>query len=207
MEETIQAVKSFHEQPDEVKAKYYDRELTSGVAYSSNIDLYRAKAATWHDYLQLWMAPEERAGKLEDIPEIVRKEVVAWDVFATKLAEDVVELLCEGIGLKSTKFKELSCSGLKIIVGNYYPHCPQPDLTLGLAPHTDSGTITVLISNQISGLQVKHGQEWVDVKPLPGAIIINIADLLQIISNGEYNSVQHRVRANSCQEARISVAE
>ncbi|OMO67138.1 Oxoglutarate/iron-dependent dioxygenase [Corchorus olitorius] len=56
-------------------------------------------------------------------------------------------------------------------------------------------------------LQIKHGEDWVDVKPLPRAVIFNIADLLQIISNGEYNSVQHRVRANSCEEARISITE
>ncbi|OMP12297.1 Oxoglutarate/iron-dependent dioxygenase [Corchorus olitorius] len=197
LEKTIQAVKLFHEQPDEVKAKYYGREMTSGFAYSSNVDLYNAKAATWHDYLQLWMAPEEQAAKVEDIPEIVREEAVAWDGFAKKLAEEVMELLCEGIGLESSRFKELSCSSQRLLVGGYYPYCPQPDLTLGLAPHTDSGTITILLTNQISGLQVKHGQEWVDVQPLPGAII----------SNGEYNSLEHRVRANTCQEARISVTE
>ncbi|OMO68394.1 Oxoglutarate/iron-dependent dioxygenase [Corchorus olitorius] len=204
IDETIQAFISFHEQPGEVKAKYYGRENGS---YSSNIDVYHAKAATWHDYLKFWMAPEEQAVKVEDIPEIVRKEAVAWDRFAKKLAEDVMELLCEGIGLETSRFKELSCSGNRLLVGNYYPYCPQPNLTLGLAPHTDAGTITVLISNQVSGLQIKHGEDWVDVKPLPGAVIFNIADLLQIISNGEYNSVQHRVRANSCEEARISITE
>ncbi|OMO82337.1 Oxoglutarate/iron-dependent dioxygenase [Corchorus capsularis] len=207
LEKTIQAVKSFHEQPDEVKTKYYGREMKSGFAYSSNVDLYNAKTATWHDYLHHWMAPEELAAKLEDIPDIMREEAVAWDVFAKRLAEDVMELLCEGIGLESSKFKELSCSCQRLFVGGYYPYCPQPDLTLGLAPHTDSGTITVLLTNQISGLQIKHEEEWVDVKPLPEAVIINIADLLQIISNGEYNSVEHRVRANTCQEARISVTE
>ncbi|OMO68413.1 1-aminocyclopropane-1-carboxylate oxidase 4-like isoform 1 [Corchorus olitorius] len=135
MEETIQAVKSFHEQLDAVKVNYYGREFIGGMAYSSNVDLYRSKAATWHEYLHLWMAPEERAAKVEDIPEIVRKEAVAWDGFATKLAEDVMELLCEGIGLESSRFKDLSCSSLRFILGHYYPYCLQPDVTLGLAYH------------------------------------------------------------------------
>ncbi|XWS59431.1 hypothetical protein CRYUN_Cryun08bG0121200 [Craigia yunnanensis] len=153
------------------------------------------------------MSPKERSAKVEDIPEILRKESLAWDCCANKVAEDVMELLCEGIGLESSKFKDLTLSGERLFVGVYYPYCPQPDLTLGLTPHTDPGTITVLLQNQVSGLQVKHGEEWVDVKPLSGALIINIADLLQIISNGQYNSVQHRVRANSCEEPRISVVE
>ncbi|KAL4354011.1 hypothetical protein GQ457_06G010290 [Hibiscus cannabinus] len=207
LEETIQAVKSFHEQPAETKAKYYSREEMKGMLYASNNDIYRSKAATWHDYLQVWTAPEEQRAKVEDIPEIVRKESVEWDVCAKKVAEDVMELLCEGIGLEPSKFKDLSLSGSRMFVGVYYPYCPQPDLTLGLTSHTDPGVITVLLQNQLPGLQVKHGEDWVDVKPLPGALTINIADLMQIISNGEYNSVQHRVRANSCKEPRISVVE
>ncbi|XP_022745785.1 1-aminocyclopropane-1-carboxylate oxidase homolog 4-like [Durio zibethinus] len=207
LEETIEAVKSFHEQPKEIKAKYYSREERSSMLYSSNNDLYRAKAATWHDYLQIWMSPKEQSAKVEDIPEILRKESLEWDCCAKKVAEDVMELLCEGIGLESSKFKDMTLSGARLFVGIYYPYCPQPNLTLGLTSHTDSTTLTVLLQNQVSGLQVKHGEEWVDVKPLPGALIINIGDLLQIISNGEYNSVQHRARANSCEEPRISVVE
>ncbi|GMJ02899.1 hypothetical protein like AT1G06620 [Hibiscus trionum] len=207
LEETIQAVKSFHEQPAETKAKYYSREEKKGMLYSSNNDLYRSEAATWHDYLQIWTAPEEQRAKVEDIPEILRKQSLLWDVCAKKVGEDVMELLCEGIALESSKFKDLGLSTGRLFAGIYYPYCPQPDLTLGLTSHTDPGGITVLLQNQVPGLQVKHGQHWVDVNPLPGALIINIADLMQILSNAEYNSVQHRVLANSRQHPRISVVE
>ncbi|KAM1010373.1 hypothetical protein ACFX13_009822 [Malus domestica] len=47
--------------------------------------------------------------------------------------------------------------------------------------------------DRIGGLQVKYGDGWVDVKPVPGALVINIGDFLQIVSNGEYRSVDHRV--------------
>ncbi|OMO82318.1 hypothetical protein CCACVL1_11987 [Corchorus capsularis] len=85
MEETIQAFISFHEQPGEVKAKYYDRENGS---YSSNIDVYHAKTATWHDYLKFWMAPEEQAVKVEDIPEILGTNIWltrAWLIIGVDL--------------------------------------------------------------------------------------------------------------------------
>lgn len=62
----------------------------------------------------------------------------------------------------------------------FYPYCPQPDLTVGLADHTDPGVVTLLLKHGAPGLQVKHEGEWVDVKPLPGSVIINIGDFLEV---------------------------
>ncbi|XP_030551555.2 1-aminocyclopropane-1-carboxylate oxidase homolog 5-like [Rhodamnia argentea] len=66
------------------------------------------------------------------------------------------------------------------MAGQYYPCCPQPDLTIGIASHTVPRVITVLLQDLISGLQVKHGNEWADVTPIPGALVVNIGDLLQV---------------------------
>ncbi|KAG5556530.1 hypothetical protein RHGRI_006961 [Rhododendron griersonianum] len=197
LDETIAAIKAFHEQPTEEKSKYYVREEGRGVMYASNNDLYRAKAACWHDSLQVWMSPEP--APVEDIPAACRREVVEWDRHATEVAESVMGLLSEGLGLEAGKFKELSFSGARVLVGHCYPYCPQPDLTVGITSHTDPGVVTVLLQNQVQGLQVKHGGEWVDVKPLEGGLIINI------VSNGEYKSVEHRVLANANPEPRISI--
>ncbi|KAI4357556.1 hypothetical protein L6164_001496 [Bauhinia variegata] len=60
--------------------------------------------------------------------------------------------------------------------------------------------------DDMGGLQVKYKEGWVDLKPVPGAIVINIGDLLQIVSNEEYKSVNHRVLAQSSPEPRISIA-
>uniref|UniRef100_A0A5B7B679 Fe2OG dioxygenase domain-containing protein n=1 Tax=Davidia involucrata TaxID=16924 RepID=A0A5B7B679_DAVIN len=201
----IAAYKAFFEQPTEEKAKHHSREESHGVMYASNNDLYRSKVATWHDTLQIWRAPEP--AKEEDIPAVCRREVVEWDVHAKKLAETLMELLCEGLGLEGGKLKELGYSETRAIVGHCYPYCPQPDLTVGLGAHSDYGVLTVLLQNEVYGLQVKHGDGWVDVKPLPGSLTINVGDTLQIISNGEYKSVEHRVLANSSTEPRISIIE
>jgi isopenicillin N synthase-like dioxygenase len=66
------------------------------------------------------------------------------------------------------------------MAAHYYPYCPQPDLTVGIMSHTDPGVLTVLLQDQIGGLQVKHGEGWVDVKPVPGAIVINVGDIMQV---------------------------
>ncbi|CAA2960345.1 1-aminocyclopropane-1-carboxylate oxidase homolog 4-like [Olea europaea subsp. europaea] len=203
LEDTIAAIKAFHEQPMEIKAKHYLREEGRGVMYASNNDLFRAEAACWHDSLQVWMSPEPP--QVEEIPGICRKEVVEWDKNAKKVADTVTELLSLGLGLEAGKFRDLTFSDTRVFVGHIYPYCPQADLTLGITPHTDPGIVTVLLQNQIQGLQVKHENQWVDVKPVPGGLIVNIGDFLQIVSNGEYKSVQHRVLANSSMESRISI--
>ncbi|KAH7854381.1 hypothetical protein Vadar_013174 [Vaccinium darrowii] len=205
LDKTIESIKSFHEQPQEVKAKHYVRSEQSGVMYASNNDLFRSKAASWHDYVHVWMSPEP--ADVDQIPAACRSEIVAWDKEARRVAETVAELLSEGLGVGAQKLKDAGLLVTKTIAGVYYPFCPQPDMTLGLNHHTDPGVLTVLLENQVVGLQVKHEGEWVDVKPVPGSLIINIGDALQIISNGEYISVEHQVLANSLNEPRISVVK
>lgn len=64
---------------------------------------------------------------------------------------------------------------------NYYPKCPQPDLTLGLSPHSDPGGMTLLFpDHNVCGLQVRRGDDWVTVKPVPNAFIVNLGDQLQV---------------------------
>ena len=180
LNEIIDAIKAFHDQPHEVKAKLYNRDNDKqGVMYQSNYDLYRAKVATWHDSLTIWTAPEEKRGNEEDIPEICKKEMAAWESHSSKVAEILLELLSEGLGVEAERFKKLGFFDARLLVGHCYPYCPQPDLTVGLKPHTDSG-FTVLLQNQVGGLQVKHCDEWVDVEPIPGALTINIGDIIQV---------------------------
>ncbi|XAR64713.1 Deacetoxyvindoline 4-hydroxylase [Bertholletia excelsa] len=205
LNKTLKAVKSFHDLPLEVRSKHYVRQEHKGVAYTSNTDLFRSKAASWHDYVQVWMSPEPV--DTEQIPAACREELLAWDGHATAVAQTVAELLAEGLGLPARRLISEGLLISRLIAGVYYPYCPQPELTLGLNHHTDPGMLTVLLENKVAGLQVKHGGEWVDVKPVPGSLIINIGDSLQIISNGEYRSVEHRVLANSLKEPRISVVE
>ncbi|KAJ3694166.1 hypothetical protein LUZ60_009646 [Juncus effusus] len=93
---------------------------------------------------------------------------------------------------------------------NSYPVCPDPDRTIGLAAHTDSGLLTLLYQNGISGLQVLRPKDdigptrWLTVPVVPNTFIINIGDLMHILSNGRFRSVVHRAVVNRVHH-RISV--
>ncbi|KAF3432124.1 hypothetical protein FNV43_RR26863 [Rhamnella rubrinervis] len=204
LERTVSSIKAFHDQPNEMKAPLYSREPAGSIRYFSNVDLFYTKAASWMD--TLYMKVEPNSQTLKELPEICRKEMVDWHREVKVLVDKLTELMSEGLGLSAEKLKEYTCLEGCTMVGNYYPSCPQPHLTMGNASHTDGGVLTVLIQDQIGGLQVQYGDLWVDVKPVPGAIVINVGDLLQIITNDEYKSGLHRVLANSSGKSRVSVA-
>ncbi|KAL4377360.1 hypothetical protein GQ457_02G030940 [Hibiscus cannabinus] len=204
LDRMIGSIRAFHEQPTDVKAKFYTRDIATGVNFISNVDLFLSKAASWRDTLQIKLAPT--LPELENIPEVCRDEVVEWSLHSETLGERLMGLLSEGLGLDTDRLKNTTCLDARMMVGHYYPRCPQPDLTVGIASHTDPGVLTLLLQDHIGGLQIKHQGEWVDIKPVHGALVINIADILQILSNDEYVSVEHRVLANPSEEARVSIA-
>ncbi|KAJ6772611.1 LEUCOANTHOCYANIDIN DIOXYGENASE-LIKE PROTEIN [Salix koriyanagi] len=89
---------------------------------------------------------------------------------------------------------------------NFYPKCPQPGLTLGLSSHSDPGGMTLLLpDSHVPGLQVRRDENWITVKPVPHAFIVNIGDQIQVLSNATFKSVEHRVMVNSSKE-RLSLA-
>uniref|UniRef100_A0A0E0HNL2 Fe2OG dioxygenase domain-containing protein n=1 Tax=Oryza nivara TaxID=4536 RepID=A0A0E0HNL2_ORYNI len=195
--------------PAAERAAHYGRSVDGGVDYFSNFDLYRSGAASWRDTIEVTFGPSRPdTGR---IPAACRAEVVGWDAHATAVARAVMALLCEGLGLRGETLEEASCLEGRVMVCHYYPVCPEPERTMGIVPHTDPVVLTILAQDGVGGLQVKHTNEdgesyWVDAKPVPGALMINVGDLLQIMSNDKYKSVEHRVVMNSHEEARVSSA-
>ncbi|KAM7260300.1 hypothetical protein ACFE04_016041 [Oxalis oulophora] len=115
-------------------------------------------------------------------------------------------MMAKNLGLYSEKLLSLFEDGNQGIRMNYYPPCPQPDKVIGNNPHSDVCGITLLTqTNEVQGLQIKKDSKWLPVKPIPGAFIVNIGDIIEIMSNGEYKSIEHRAVVNKAKE-RLSIA-
>lgn len=88
---------------------------------------------------------------------------------------------------------------------NYYPPASEPEKTMGVYDHTDSGAVTVLLQDdEVRTLQVFHreSQTWVNVPPVKDTFVINIGDIVQVWSNDRFVAPLHRVLA--CAQERFS---
>ncbi|KAJ3695906.1 hypothetical protein LUZ60_001283 [Juncus effusus] len=154
----------------------------------------------WCDFLfhNVWPLDQVDHRFWPQNPPNYRKVNEEYTKYMVPLVDQIFEYLSTGLGLDKKVLKGVSGGNdLKLLMKiNFYPPCPRPDLTLGVAPHTDMSTLTLLVPNEVQGLQVFKDNHWFDAKYVPNAIIVHIGDQIEILSNGKYKSVLHRTTVN-----------
>lgn len=130
-----------------------------------------------------------------------------------KLACEILELIAQELRIEPrdalSKLLRDEESDLMLRL-NHYPYPPRTDganrsLT-GFGEHTDPQIISVLRSNDTSGLEISaRDASWIPVPPDQDSFFINVGDTLQVLTNGRFRSVKHRVMASGLKEARISM--
>lgn len=191
--------KHFFELPQEEKEKYAKPpQGFEGYGTMLQKDLYGKKC--WNDHLfhLIWPPSKINYQFWPENPPSYRDVNEEYAKYVREVGDKVFRCLSLGLGLEENAMKE-AVGGeelqymLKI---NYYPPCPRPDLALGVSPHTDCSTLTILVPNEVPGLQVLHDERWIDAKYIPNALIVHIGDQIQIASNGKYKSVLHRTKVD-----------
>ncbi|KAL5996035.1 hypothetical protein ACLOJK_026108 [Asimina triloba] len=122
-----------------------------------------------------------------------------------KLCQELLRLIAKSLSLDQDTFNKMFGEAVQAVRMNYYPPCSRPDLVLGLSPHSDGSALTVLQQDTDAvGLQILKDGEWVSVHPITNALVINIGDTLEVLTNGKYQSVEHRAVTNK-EKDRLSV--
>lgn len=99
-----------------------------------------------------------------------------------EMTRELVRGISESLGLEECcleKAADLESSSI-LFAANLYPSCPQPELARGLPSHSDQCLLTILLQNQIAGLQILHHHKWLNVNPIPNSLLVNVADQLEV---------------------------
>ncbi|KAL4565295.1 hypothetical protein LXL04_029383 [Taraxacum kok-saghyz] len=198
--------KFFHERK-EVKEKYANTPKTY-EGYGSRLGVEKGAILDWSDYYYLNYLPHSHT-KWPAHPPSLREVMEEYTKEILRLGEVLLKVFSLNLGVKEDTLQN-AFGGAKdvgaCLRANFYPKCPQPDLTLGLSSHSDPGGMTFLLPDeQVFGLQIRKDNQWVAIRPARDAIIVNIGDQLQVLSNSIYKSVEHRVVANPDKQ-RVSLA-
>ncbi|KAF0898741.1 hypothetical protein E2562_009347 [Oryza meyeriana var. granulata] len=162
----------------------------------------KAEDLDWESTFFVRHLPESNISEIPDLDDDYRRVMKRFAAELEKLAERLLGLLCENLGLEkgylTRAFRGPAGAptfGTKV---SSYPPCPRPDLVKGLRAHTDAGGIILLFQDdRVGGLQLLKDGEWVDVPPMRHSIVVNLGDQLEVITNGRYKSVMHRVVAQT----------
>ncbi|HKA15602.1 MAG TPA: 2OG-Fe(II) oxygenase family protein [Myxococcota bacterium] len=124
-----------------------------------------------------------------------------------QISRGLLRALCASLGLAPDRLDTAFADHTSFQRLNRYLPCPDPAPPaasllpdrgqLAVHHHTDAGALTVLWQDQHAGLQVQRGEQLVLVEPVPGALTVNLGDMLQVWSNDRYRSPVHRVIASS----------
>ena len=125
-----------------------------------------------------------------------------YDVMQSTSLE-VIRLMEIGLGIPSgvmqRKFRTATCSSFRLL---HYPdrsHIIENSKgkqakRIALDDHTDSNFLTLLSTFHYRGLEIlTQDDEWIEIKPFPKGLIVNLGDLCQKMTGGKFKPTRHRV--------------
>jgi isopenicillin N synthase-like dioxygenase len=142
-------------------------------------------------------------------PAAFRTQMEAYRDTMTDLGRELCGLLAASLDLPEAYFEQaLIDPSVNVRLLHYPPQPPRtPKDRLGCGAHTDWGLITILLQDDCGGLEIETGHDqWLRAAPVPGALIVNLGDMVVRLTAGRYASNVHRVINARPERHRYSVA-
>ncbi|XP_023761102.1 protein SRG1 [Lactuca sativa] len=207
LEKMKEETQEFFNLPMEEKKKFW-QDAGDIEGYGQAFVVSEEQKLDWADMFYLVTLPHEmrKPHLFPKLPLPFRDTLEAYSREVKNVTLKTLIFIAKALKMKVEDMKVLFDEGLQSMRMNYYPPCPEPKKVIGLSPHSDQLGITFLLQiNEVEGLQIKKDGIWIPVKPLPNAFIVNLGDIIEIVTNGLYKSIEHRAIVNSEKE-RLSIA-
>lgn len=119
------------------------------------------------------------------------------------LSQVLLSAIARGLELPANWFHgQLTHDPLTLFRIFHYPAAPD---AWGVGEHTDYGLLTLVLQDEVGGLEVKAKEGWIAAPPIPGTFVCNLGDMLDRMTRGNYRSTPHRVKNRSGRD-RLSYA-
>ncbi|KAK7314345.1 hypothetical protein VNO77_32865 [Canavalia gladiata] len=203
MENVKRLINAYYE--ENLKESFYQSEIAKRLEKKHN-----TSDIDWESAFFIWHRPTSNINKIPNLSQELCQTMDQYIEQLVNLAEKLSELMCENLGLEKNYIKDAfsgtngPAMGTKVAK---YPKCPHPELVRGLREHTDAGGIILLLQDdQVPGLEFFKDGKWVEIPPSKNnAIFVNTGDQVEVLSNGLYKSVVHRVMPDK-NGSRLSIA-
>ncbi|MGL5811925.1 MAG: isopenicillin N synthase family dioxygenase [Aeromonas sp.] len=140
------------------------------------------------------------------LPEM-KDALLAWQARLTgitlRLLDAFTEALAQPQGVFDESIRGAPYQHMKLI---HYPGQAEGGSGQGVGAHKDPGYLTLVMQDDQSGLEVEMANGWISAPPLPGALVVNIGELLELASNGYLKATLHRVKSPPPGVSRLSLA-
>ncbi|CAI0442782.1 unnamed protein product [Linum tenue] len=117
-----------------------------------------------------------------------------FEYFVKTVAPLIETLINDALGLPPDLLRQYNSERQWDVMLAYHYFKATETKKVGSHPHKDPNLFTVLLQDDVGGLEFLRGDgEWIPVSPVPHSLIVNVGDVVQVLSNGEFKSVAHRV--------------
>ncbi|PIN01728.1 Iron/ascorbate family oxidoreductase [Handroanthus impetiginosus] len=204
--DALDVAAEFFTMPNETKMHLASSDVCQPVRYGTSLNYINDKVQYWRDFIKHYSHPISTwIDFWPSDPPSYKKKMGNYAKAVHILHKMLMEVVFESLGLRPDHLQKDIEQGSQVMAVNCYPACPEPNLALGLPPHSDYGTLTIILQNQ-QGLEIMNSNgKWRSVPVTNGALVIQLGDQMEVLSNGRYKTALHRAILNSEKE-RLSIA-